>query len=249
MSKSQFMLRSFISLIGVLTLLGCAATHTAISKRNLDVQTKMSASIFLEPVEIEKQTVYVQVKNTSDKPELDLSQDVKNVIAAKGYKIVNNPKDAHYLLQANILQVGKTDLRETESALTKGYGGALSGIAVGTTVGAMHGHGNSVLGLGLLGGIAGTVTDAMVKDIAYSIIVDIQISERAADGVVVEETLESKLSQGTNSKRKVTSTEQHNWKRYQTRIVSTANKVNLKFEEALPELVRGLRNSISGIMA
>jgi hypothetical protein len=33
-------------------------------------------------------------------------------------------------------------------------------------------------------------------------------------------------------------------KRYQTRIVSTADKVNLKFEEALPQMVEGLVRSI-----
>ncbi|WP_422491663.1 complement resistance protein TraT, partial [Endozoicomonas sp. ALE010] len=37
-------------------------------------------------------------------------------------------------------------------------------------------------------------------------------------------------------------------KKYQTRVVSTANKVNLKFEEALPELKKGLSNSISGLL-
>jgi hypothetical protein len=245
----NIIVKKFISMVCILSLVGCAATHTAISKRNLDVQTKMSASIFLEPVEVEKQTVYVQVKNTSDKPELNLTQEVKNVVMARGYQVVSSPKKANYLLQANILQVGKADLRETESALTRGFGGALSGVVTGAAVGDMIGNRDSTLGFGLLGGIAGTVTDAMVKDITYSIVTDIQISERAENGVIVEEELNSKLSQGTNSKRKIKSTEKHNWKRYQTRIISTANKVNLKFEAALPELIKGLTNSISGIMA
>jgi hypothetical protein len=34
----------------LLALSGCAATTTAISKRTLDVQTRMTDSIFLEPV-------------------------------------------------------------------------------------------------------------------------------------------------------------------------------------------------------
>ncbi len=52
--------------IGTLMLSGCSATHTAISKRNLQVQTKMSDTIFLDPVADDKRTVFVQVRNTSD---------------------------------------------------------------------------------------------------------------------------------------------------------------------------------------
>ena len=50
-----------------LALSGCAATSTAVAKRNLDVQTKMSDTIFLDPVSPDQRTVYVDVKNTSDK--------------------------------------------------------------------------------------------------------------------------------------------------------------------------------------
>jgi hypothetical protein len=38
-----------------------------------------------------------------------------------------------------------------------------------------------------------------------------------------------------------------NWKRYRTRIGTSANQVNLKFEEALPEIQKGLCKSISGL--
>ena len=37
---------------------GCGAATTAIEKRNLEVQTKMSDTVFLEPVSPEKQIVY-----------------------------------------------------------------------------------------------------------------------------------------------------------------------------------------------
>jgi len=41
------------------TVFGCAATHTKIAKKELDVQTKMSDSIFLEPVGPKKRVVFV----------------------------------------------------------------------------------------------------------------------------------------------------------------------------------------------
>ena len=46
---------------------GCAATRTLIEKRKLTVETKMSETIFLEPVSPEERVVYVDVKNTTDK--------------------------------------------------------------------------------------------------------------------------------------------------------------------------------------
>jgi hypothetical protein len=39
------------------------------------------------------------------------------------------------------------------------------------------------------------------------------------------------------------------WKTYHTRIVSTANQANLKFEDALPALENGLVRSIAGMFA
>jgi hypothetical protein len=236
-------------MVVIMCITGCASTHTAISKRNLDVQTKMSETIFLDPVAPNKRTVFLQIRNTSDKPGLDLSGQIKAAINNKGYQVIDDPEKSHYLLQANILQVGKTDLRASEHAFSQGFNGGLTGAVTGATVGALASNNDRVaLGGGLLGAAVGIAADALVKDIVYSIITDIQISERAPSGVTVNEELQSDLKQGTSSKRTVTANEQHNWKRYQTRVVSTANKVNLKFEEALPELIAGISNSIAGVM-
>ena len=233
----------------VLSLTGCAATHTAINKRNLDVQTKMSETIFLTPTAPENKTVYVQIKNTSDKQQLELNSQVTQAISDKGYKVVQDPSKANYWVQANVLQVGRVDLREANEALQQGYGAALGGATAGGIIGAMAGNNkNSMLAGGLLGAGASVIGNALVKDVSYSIITDIQISEKAGEGVVVTESTKAKLKQGTSGSVSVSSSEKTNWKRYQTRILSTANKVNLKFEEAAPELVAGLSRSISGLM-
>ncbi|TLS68729.1 hypothetical protein FEF65_03265 [Mariprofundus erugo] len=68
-----------IALISLWMLSGCAATQTAISKRNLDVQTKMSSTVFLDPVAPEKMTIFVQVRNTSDK-QLELDGAIRTAI-------------------------------------------------------------------------------------------------------------------------------------------------------------------------
>lgn len=232
----------------VISLVGCAATQTAISKKDLDVQTKMSSTIFLDPVAPEKRTVLIQVRNTSDKPELSIKPQIAQAIANKGLTVVEDPDKAHYLLQANVLQVGKIDLREKDEVLASGYGGTISGGVLGTTIGALATDSdNGMIAAGLIGAIAGTVADAMVKDVAYSIITDIQISEKVY-GKAIKQRMKSNLKQGESTKIEATSSEETNWKRHQTRIVSTANKVNLEFDEAVPHLVQGLSNSLSGLI-
>lgn len=63
MKFDKFMAVAVMS--SVLVLSGCGAMGTAIKKRNLDVKTQMSETIWLEPSN--NRTVYLQIKNTSDK--------------------------------------------------------------------------------------------------------------------------------------------------------------------------------------
>lgn len=240
-----------VTTLMITMLVGCSATHTAINKRNLDVQTRMSDSIFLDPVTIDKQTIFVQIRNTSDKPELALEEKIRESLACKGYQLVHSPEQAHYLLQANVLQVGKSDLRAAEHALSQGFGAALTGAVIGASVASLggkpHENGERMVAGGLLGSAVATVTDAMIQDVAYCVITDVQISEKVGNATKVKEKTKSKLKQGSSGIKEITSTEQVDWKRYQTRIVSTANKVNLKFEQALPELMQGITRSVAGL--
>ena len=60
---------AIIVISSVLVLSGCGAMGTAIKKRNLDVKTQMSETIWLEPSN--NHTVFLQIKNTSDKDRAD----------------------------------------------------------------------------------------------------------------------------------------------------------------------------------
>jgi len=240
---------SLLIIACLLILSGCAATTLAISKRHLDVQTKMTATIFLDPVSPDKRVAFIQIRNTSDKPDFDIEGQVAGAIMAKGYRLTQDPDEAYYLVQVNVLQVGKIDPTAADKSFLGGYGGALDGyMLAGTASSVLGGSNRTNVGLGLLGGLLGTIANAAVKDVTYAITTDIQISERAREGVVVNENNLSELAQGTSGSKLVTSNETTKWKRYQTRIMSTANKVNLKFEAAAPFLVEGLIRSISGIL-
>lgn len=226
-------------------LAGCAATSMAISKRNLDVQTKMSSTVFLDPVTPEKRTLVLQVRNTSDKASFSIESELRAALAAKGYSLVSDPSQAHYMLQVNILQVGKIDPAAAENAFRAGYGGAILGAAVVAASGDRSNR--SILTGGIIGGLASSVVDAMVKDVTYSVITDLQVSERLGAGKTARVVSEQRLVQGTSGTTTVSSNADSDWQRYQTRIMSSANKVNLDFEEAVPELAKGLSISISGL--
>jgi hypothetical protein len=249
--RSLSTLRFFSSALGIalaLLFAGCAASTTAISKRNLDVQTKMSDTIFLDPVPADEHTVYVEVRNTSDKPDFDIEPAVKAAIQARGYRVVDDPTRAHYLLQANVLQAGRTTEGAAEHTFADGFGSTILGGAAGAGVGRVVSDDPAVIIGGALAGAAlSSAADAFVQDVTYSIITDVQVSERANQGVVVTESSHQNLAEGTSGNRVLSSTETSDWKRYRTRVMSKADKVNLDFEQASPELVAGLTRSIGGI--
>lgn len=232
-------------------LSGCAAVHTSIAKKDLDVQTKMSDTIFLDPVEPSQRTIYLHVRNTSDKSNFDIAGPVARVLEGKGYTITPDPKKAHYWLQVNVLSVDKASPTAAESVLRAGYGGAFTGAAVGAATGAALG-GWSGAGIGGLAGaaafgIADTIAGAAVKDVVYMAVTDVEIAERAEEGVIIRQDNQQDAKQGVGGSRRQTSTKVSNMSKYRTRVVSTANKVNLQYDEAANDLTMGLTRSISGL--
>jgi hypothetical protein len=245
--------RSALAPLAIVALLGgCAATSTAVSKRNLDVQTKMSDTIFLEPVNADRRTVYVSVRNTSDKPDFDVEPAIRRQLEASGYRVVEEPDAAQYMLQANVLQAGRNSETAAEAAGAGGFGSAVTGAAVGAGTGYLLGQaGGSDVGLtiagALLGAAAGTIADAYIQDVTYTVITDLRVSERAPGGVVVSQAEQQSLGQGSGGTVEQASSTITDWKHYQTRIVATANQANLDWPEAAPFMVDGLTRSVGGI--
>lgn len=247
-AKTIFML-SALSLASI-QFTGCQAAHTAITKRNLDVQTKMTETVFLEPSSSENKTIFIDVKNTSDK-DIEVRSGVETALKSRGYTIVTDPNKAGYMLQANVLQIGKSNLNEIRSAFNAGFGngaiqGAVAGAAAGYVMGG--GSGKNAATVGLAGAAAGFIADAMVEDVYYCMVTDLQVRERAQDGETVVQIQNSDIKQGTSTNvSQVVQGAKTNWKTYRTRIVSSANKVNLQFEEAQPVLQTALGKSIAGL--
>ncbi|MDX9813740.1 MAG: complement resistance protein TraT [Sulfurimonas sp.] len=241
-------LLGMLSILGGVFFSGCGAMSTAIKKRDLDVQTKMSETIFLEPTAPDKKIVFVDFKNTSDKS-VDIQNGIVSAFEAKGFRVTQNPEEANYMLQGNILKVDKSDLRESQAFLSSGYGAGVTGAAVGAMAGyAATGSHNTAMGLGLAGAALAFVGDALVEDIMYIMVTDLQVRERPLKGEVVTQTQDANLAQGSSTavKQDIKGAKIE-WKTYRTRIVSTANKVNLDFEEAKPVLENALIKSSVGL--
>ncbi|EKN3810833.1 complement resistance protein TraT [Escherichia coli] len=201
--------------------------------------------MWLEPAS--ERTVFLQIKNTSDKDMSGLQGKIADAVKARGYQIMTSPDKAYYWIQANVLKADKMDLRESQGWLSRGYEGAAVGAALGGGITAYNtGSAGTTLGVGLATGLIGMAADAMVEDINYTMITDVQIAERTRTCVRTDNV--AALRQGTSGSKIQTSTETGNQHKYQTRVVSSANQVNLKFEEAKPHLEDQLAKSIANIL-
>lgn len=225
-------------------LASCAATQTALEHHSLETNSKLSKTIFLDPVSTTQKTIFVAVKNTSEE-RIDIGKPLEQALITKGYRVVHNPKQAHYMLQANILKVGKMSRSASENALGGGYGSALAGAATGAVIGSF-GNSNTTIAGGIAGGVIGLAADSLVKDVNFTMVTDVQISERVGKGAVKEQ-FNSSLENGTASGTSQTYSKRSDYQRFRTRVVSNADKVNLSFEKAKPALEQGLVRILSEI--
>jgi len=234
---------SLLACLG-LGLGGCAATQVALEHKDLSVQTQMSATVFLNLENAVQKTVFLDIKNTSSY-DLTIESAVRARLEQAGYRIMADPQTAFYILQANVLHVGRADPSALQDALRTGWSGPLAGGLAGAAIGASTAHSNGGLKGAAIGSAIDLIAGSLVKNVTYSIITDIQITERSEEAVA--QKVQSNFSQGTDTQVMQTSDSVRNYKKYRTRIVSSANRVNLDFEAALPSLEQQLARSIAGI--
>jgi len=242
-----------VGLLSLSLLSGCAATSVALGKKDLEVQTKTSTSVFVDPVSRDKRTVYLDVR--SGVMEFDrnaFTRVIREQFAAsdKGYRIVDDPDQAHFQMLVYVLNLEEGNLSAAQSALQEGYvggGEALAGGAVGAVIGANRGHGwgGAALGAVAASGLS-MVANALVKDVTFMLVCDISIRERVADGVYVrrDTQLNNQASDSGSSMSRVS--EVTDRKDYRTRIVTTANKANLELVEAQESMFQKTAYAMAG---
>ncbi len=227
------------------SLAGCSAVSTAVKHHDLETSSQMSNTVWLNPVGADQKTIFLQIRNTTDKS-IDFTNDLKGALVKKGYTVVDNPKSAHYWVQANVIKFEKMDQDEAKRIMNAGFGGAATGAAVGALAMAAHTtRTSSIIGAGLIGSAVGLAADSMIENVTYSLVTDIQIVEQTSDKVVSTET--ASLSNGLSTQSTLETTSETGQHKYQTRILTSAEKMNLDLEEASPALSNSLAMSVSGV--
>ncbi|MGJ0322677.1 complement resistance protein TraT [Aliarcobacter cryaerophilus] len=238
---------------------GCATTE-------LQTNVRMSQSVFIDPVKKELRTVFISSKNTSGQP-INLEQSLSNELQAKGYKIVDDPDEATYILMVNVLYCDKK--QENNVA-----GAALGAGAVGAGVsGYNNGGAGGMVGVGLGAAVIGGLIGKATEDTIYQMQVDILIKERTKGSVLTQNSTvagqasvrDGKKSGFVNSfggdVRNTNATGQINSniandktqyyeeerKEYKTVMLAEATKMNLTLQEATPILEKQISNQISGL--
>ncbi len=246
MMKSKKMLVFFLLLLFTsgIVLSGCATTATSttsssgLSAGNVALSTKMSSSIFLQPVSPRNKIVYVTTRNTSTATGLNFRNELISTLIGEGYRITNNPREANFMLMTNILYIGlETHSYTVEGALAGGFGGALIGSTYGTV-------GSTVVG-GAAGALVGGIIGSMISQKHYMMVVDIQLEQRQAGTYTTNSTA---ASQGTASTITTYNSGIKNWEIYRDRIVSQASAINLQFSSAEPALKHQMAHSIANLM-
>lgn len=242
---------ALLSMLALTSILGgCAATYTSIAKKDLDVQARTSTAVFVDPVAREKRTVYLDVK--SGVMEFDRRAFKQFVVEQfglndNGYRVVDDPDSAQFQMIAYVLNLEKASPTAAESALNQGYmgGAVMAGAATGSLVNKGNPYRGAAAG-GVLGGAAELVSGALVKDVTYMLVCDVQIKEKAPKGVYVrkDSQVDAKVSDAGTSRQ--TYSEVGNKKEYRTRIVTTANKANLKLEQASDLMFKKTAYAMSG---
>ncbi|MBS4241268.1 F-type type IV conjugative transfer system protein TraT [Campylobacter vulpis] len=248
----------FSSILVAGLLSGCLTT-------TLQTNSTMSQSIFLDPVAKEKRIVFLNIKNTSGH-NVNLEPKLRTALEAKGYRIVDDPAMANYILSTNILYCDK---KQENNAV----GGAVAAGAVGAGISAYNSSSaGGAVAAGAAGAIVGGLLGKLTEDTIYQMQVDINIKQKA-DGKVLtsssnvsgQASVRNKRSSGflnsfggsvrsdkvghlnSNQVNTLQQSYEGNYIEKSTIIFAEAVKTGLKLEEATPVLEDKIATQIAGL--
>lgn len=247
--------------IAAATLLftGCATTE-------LQTNAKMTQSVFINPVKKELRTIFVSTKNTSGQ-RINLESSIISELMAKGYRVVDDPDMATYVLMMNVLYCDK---KQENNAV----GGALGAGAAGAGIAAYNGGGaGKTIGVGLGAALVGGLIAKATEDTIYQMQVDIMIREKASGKVYTSSATangQSSVSDSSkagfmnsfggnikntdasgklNSNMANATAQQYetDYIEHKTMLFAEATKMNLTLQEATPILEKQIASQIAGL--
>lgn len=240
--KSLIVLLLVISLMG---LTSCAQTMHAIEHAKMTVIVKMSDTIFLDAQNLAKnRKAYVRVTNTSDMQEIAFEGLLRDKLAQKGIMLVNDPSEAGYIIQANVLYMDYEKKGLTaDGMLAGGFGGAIAGNILGGR--GWKGPAAGTLIGSVVGGLAGAAIGAAFKVETFFGTVDVQVQEKVEGGV--RGTMTTDASQGSATRLHTEREVQSDYQTYRTRIVAKATQTNIDRAEAAGIISEKLAQQIAGM--
>ncbi|QDF27815.1 complement resistance protein TraT [Halarcobacter anaerophilus] len=245
--------------VAALFFSGCATTE-------LQTNAKMTQSIFVNPVAKNKRIIFVSSRNTSGK-NINLESSILSQLKAKGYKIVDDPEQATYILMLNVLYCDKK--QESNAA-----GGALAAGAAGAGVAGYNTRSaGSTIGVGLGTALIGGLISKALEDTIYQMQVDILIREKAKGKVYTSTgnlsgqanvndstkagflngfggSVRNTNATGQLNSNMANSSAQHyetNYIEHRTMLFAEATKMDLTLEEATPILEKQISSQITGL--
>ncbi len=223
-------------------LSSCSTVANGIEHAHLEVQAKMSNTIFLNPVRPDQKTIFVEFRNTSQIPMPDLKNLIIAGLEKKGYQVVTDPYKAEFWLQGNVLYMGKKSKSMTLAGmLAGGYGGALTGLAFGSGYGKV-----GAVGVGsLVGSAVGALAGAAIHVDTYIGVVDIQIKQKVNGQV--QEQVNSNLQNGIGTKIKTNYKTTTQYQAFRTRIGVQATQTDMNLKKATPIIESRLAQEIVGL--
>jgi hypothetical protein len=236
-----FVLLLTVSLMG---LTSCAQTMHAIENAKMTVTVKMSDTIFLDAATLAKnRKAYIRITNTSDMQEIAFEGLLRDKLSQRGIILVNDPSEAGYVIQANVLYMDYEKKGLTaDGMLAGGYGGAVLGAVMG-------GDWKGSLAGATIGGVAGSLIGGAIgaafKVETFFGTVDVQIQERVEGGV--RGTMTTDAQQGSSTRLQTEREIRSDYQTYRTRIVAKATQTNIDRVEAARIISERLAQQISGM--
>jgi len=215
---------------------------------NIKETDLIASNVFFLPPSTAK-TVFIQTRNSSDNQGVSL-HDLGARLSAKGYEIVRDPSNAHYIVLANIVycNVTKPEM-PVETMVASGYGsgfgssmmsglnsltgmasmagpqGALAGAAASMGLGAIEGIGSAVGSL-----FSGPSKPKLPDDVNYACVADLQITEQVPPVPVLTSTNDQAAPAGV----------------YQMRLAADVHQKKMNEAEATPLLQQKLSAAVAG---
>lgn len=192
-TKSFASLLTVAVLAGGLVSTGCRSVGGLAGSRDAEARSGTVWNLpapDLPPLRPDQRTAFVSVRNISD-ADIDIRREVRAAVQSAGFRLVDDPEEAHIRLRATIRYFGENENADGGESLARNLGavgGAATGVAAGAaTTGVMrrtmnanrqYGYGTGIAVGGIVGTVAAHGIGNRMRVREYNLIIDMLLEER-----------------------------------------------------------------------